>query len=721
MADGTGSGLFPHHAAELKASGVSDDVINARGYRSADKKTQLAQRGFTSTQQLVPAIVLPLYGPTGELAGYQAKPDTPRVSTKSGKPIKYETPGGSRPALDVHPFARPHIGDPNRPLFIVEGVKKGDALVTHGLCAIALSGVWSWRGRNDADGLTALAEWEYIALKNRRGIIVFDSDVSTKAPVHEAMRRLRAFLEHRGASVEIVYLPAGEGGTKVGVDDFLVAGNSVDDLLALATSELRPPPEVAEAERERQEQEAAMEAFLADFPDEPGHRLLDDLTTFIRRYIAFPNPYHASVVALWALLTHVYTIFDSTPRLAVVSPEKGSGKTRVLEVLEGIVRVPLRTENMSVAALFRSVENLAPTILLDEIDTVFGAAAVGNEDLRGLINAGHRKGASVFRCVGDSQEVVSFAVFAPVALAGIGRLPDTIADRSIFIRLRRRAPGEKVEPFRFRKATPLAHALRDRCQAWAIRHAGALADTEPDMPAGVNDRPADVWEPLFAVADAAGGVWPKKARDAAADLLGSSKEDDDQSLGARLLADIHGVFKEANHPERMSSKSLVEALKEHEDGFWDDQDPRLTQSRLASLLKGYGIKSKSIRFGTKVPRGYERSWFFDAWARYLSPPPTCCATPATPPQNHPSPAETSVASPNGVAAHGATPDDGCTLGHNTDTNRYKQKSRSEAEKGSVAPVAQQQRGSKTRAWVSHVDDVIIRRPGQVDDADGTPS
>jgi 3'-phosphoadenosine 5'-phosphosulfate sulfotransferase len=127
---------------------------------------------------------------------YQYRPDQPRI--KDGKPVKYETPGGARMAFDVHPFAREMLGDPFVPLFITEGVKKGDAIVTHGYCAIALLGVWNWRGRNERGGLTALPEWEYVALNNGREVyIVFDSDIMLKLEVYRAMLRLKKFLEER--------------------------------------------------------------------------------------------------------------------------------------------------------------------------------------------------------------------------------------------------------------------------------------------------------------------------------------------------------------------------------------------------------------------------------------------------------------------------------------------------------------------------------------------
>jgi hypothetical protein len=238
--------LAEHHKKMLlEESGIAWDVAEARGYRTIEKKVELKTLGFSDSQRNTPGLLIPVYSPTGEIATYQFRPDQPRIGN-DGKPVKYETPSGTRMVLDVHPSARERLGDPSVPLFITEGVKKGDALVSRGLCTVTLLGVWSWRGRNGDGGLTALAEWECLALNGREVYIVFDSDIMLKLGVYRAMVRLKAFLEGRGAAVRIVYLPPGEGATKQGVDDFFVAGNTVDALLSFATTELKEPPDSEE-------------------------------------------------------------------------------------------------------------------------------------------------------------------------------------------------------------------------------------------------------------------------------------------------------------------------------------------------------------------------------------------------------------------------------------------------------------------------------------------
>src|SRR5215213_5468702 len=189
--------LAEHHKKMLlEESGINPEVVEARGYRTIEKKVELKTLGFSDSQCNTPGLLIPVYSPTGEIATYQFRPDQPRIG-KNGKSVKYETPSGTRMVLDVHPFAREKLGDPSVPLFITEGIKKGDALVSQDLCAIALVGVWNWRGTNEYGGKTALPEWEHVALNDRQVYIVFDSDVMLKPQVYAALARLKPFLEGR--------------------------------------------------------------------------------------------------------------------------------------------------------------------------------------------------------------------------------------------------------------------------------------------------------------------------------------------------------------------------------------------------------------------------------------------------------------------------------------------------------------------------------------------
>ena len=231
--------LSPEHRESLlRGSSIAEEVVKARGYRTVNNRAELRRLGFSDTQARTPSLLIPVWGVDGEIVAYQIRADTPRIS--KGKAVKYETPQGSKMVLDIHPSSRSQLGDHGAPLFVTEGIKKGDTLTSRGCCAVALLGVWNWRGSNESGGKTLLPDWESVALNGRRTYIVFDSDVMLKAGVHAALARLKPLLEHRGADVALIYLPSGYGGSKQGVDDFLASGHTIDDLLALATIELRP-------------------------------------------------------------------------------------------------------------------------------------------------------------------------------------------------------------------------------------------------------------------------------------------------------------------------------------------------------------------------------------------------------------------------------------------------------------------------------------------------
>jgi len=235
--------LLPHHRDALEiASAIAPEVIAERGYFSATRKSELRELGFGPSQQLVPSLVIPVIGPSGQIATYQHRPDRPRI--RGGKPVKYETPHGTNMRLDVPPGAGAHLGNPDMPLLVTEGCRKADAAVSRGACCVALLGVWNWRGTNEHGGKTALSEWDEIALNGRQVYVCFDSDAMRKPEVHAALARLSGFLKQRGANVSLIYLPCGEGGAKVGLDDFFACDPSrgLDDLLVYATNELRAVP-----------------------------------------------------------------------------------------------------------------------------------------------------------------------------------------------------------------------------------------------------------------------------------------------------------------------------------------------------------------------------------------------------------------------------------------------------------------------------------------------
>lgn len=347
--------------------------------------------------------------------------------------------------------------------------------------------------------------------------------------------------------------------------------------------------------------------------------LLDDVFDFIGQFVAFPSSAAMTAVVLWTAHSHAVNAFDSTPRLALLSPEPGSGKTRVLEVLELLVPRPMHVLSASVAAIFRSIEAKQPTLLFDEVDSIFGRHGKGDdaEDLRGLLNAGHRSGATVPRCVGANHDVRMFPVFAPVALAGLGDLPDTLMTRSVVVRMRRRRADETVRPFRRRLAEPQGFGLRDRLSAWMSSIENDLAGAWPDMPNGITDRPADVWEALLAVADAAGGDWPTRARDACVELCKVSVSRE-ASLGIRLLTDLRAIFA---GEAMLFTSTILERLHALEEAPWSDLRGKPLDARgLAHRLGQYEVESGTVRVGEATAKGYKAEDLFDVWQRYTLPP-----------------------------------------------------------------------------------------------------
>jgi len=265
--------------------------------------------------------------------------------------------------------------------------------------------------------------------------------------------------------------------------------------------------------------------------------------------------------------------------------------------------------------LFRIIEKLQPTILVDESDTIFGDKASDHEDLRGLIDAGHRKGVPFIRCHGQDMEPKAFNTFAPVALAGIGNLPATILDRSVIINLRRKSASEVVKPFRLTGDTVAkkrAAVITQRLAQWAE----TMKILEPMMPDGISDRSADVWEPLIAIADGGGDVWSKDGRDACRVMSGEWAIEDGNDPSLQLLRDLRAVFGEST---RMATHSILLALMALPESPWQDigYGQGLSNVTLAGLLKAYGVKPKSYRNGEKTERGYYRAMFTDLWVRYL--------------------------------------------------------------------------------------------------------
>jgi hypothetical protein len=365
-----------------------------------------------------------------------------------------------------------------------------------------------------------------------------------------------------------------------------------------------------------------------------GEQLLAELAAFARTYVVLSEA-QGVAVALWIVHSHAFDAADATPYLSVTSAEKESGKTRLLETLELLVARPWLTGRVTAAVLARKVDAEKPTLLLDESDASFNGEKEYAETLRGMLNTGHRRGGSSSLCVGQGANITyaDLSTFCPKAIAGIGDLPDTVASRSIAIRLKRKAPDERVERFRRREAEEVAEPLFGWLASWSEHHVDELAGARPELPeAQLSDRACDCWEPLFAIADLAGGDWPQRARAAAVEMAARGRENGD-SVRVRLLADCRTVFDEKRTDE-LTTANLLDALREIEEAPWSEwgrERKPLSAKALASLLRPLEIGPRKWRDDAdKTVRGYREGDFHDAWTRYL----TAQAPQAPQPSNH---------------------------------------------------------------------------------------
>lgn len=537
---------------------------------------------------------------------------------------------------------------------------------------------------------------DWILWTGRDALVALDGDTRGNASVGAALRALARELAGRGANVRIAEIPFAAG-KKGGPDDVIeqcgddaalamldaarpwpecaataaeaavsavegmdAAKRRTADLPTAEIGEVGDPakrarligrlaalkiPGVARADLERliaghrTEAEAARTAAAASARRGrllglrvDGAALLDALARLLRTFV-IESAAQADVESLWLVHGYALDAAEYTPYLHITAPEKRCGKSRLLEVLELLAARPWRCDRTTAAALLRSVERDSPTLLLDEWDSARGSGEEYAEAMRGLLNSGFRRGGAYRLCVGEDREPHDFPTFCPKAIAGIGKLPDTVADRSITIALRRKAPNETVKPFRRRDVEPEAAPLRELCEAWALQAAERLRAHRPVLPAELNDRQADICEPLLAVADLAGGEWPERARKALVELCTGEAAADD-SIGVKLLADCRLVLDGKDHAvpgadapspssvERISSRELAERLGAMEQRPWAEWGrgaKPITAPQVARLLGRHGIVPRNIRDGKDVFKGYLAADFTDAWARYLPP------------------------------------------------------------------------------------------------------
>jgi putative DNA primase/helicase len=346
-----------------------------------------------------------------------------------------------------------------------------------------------------------------------------------------------------------------------------------------------------------------------------GAELLDGLAAAVKRYVVC-SEHQRNAVALWVI--HAYTIdaFQVSPILSITSATKRCGKTTLIDVLKSLVSKPKMASNMTPAVLFRSIEMHQPCLLLDEADTL---KLSDHHELRGMLNAGHlRSGAVVMRTVGDDYEPREFTVWCPKAVACIGSLPDVLVDRSLVIDLKRKPSGAGTERMRRADLTPggVNEDLRRQAARWSADHLDVLRDYRPAIPEGLNDREADNWEPLLAIADLAGGEWPEKAREAARVL--SDAAEGTEEITVTLLRDLAAIFAEIADGFMPTQDILDElnGLDERPWSTWRRGQP-LNANTLAKLLKPFGLHPDQVRYGKDVVRGYTPADFGEVFRVYL--------------------------------------------------------------------------------------------------------
>lgn len=519
--------------------------------------------------------------------------------------------GDKRPLYGLHVVQ--HAVEHGEPVHITEGEKKAHLLRDLGLHATCADG---------GSGQQFTPEHAESLRGAKRVVVWADNDPPGRRYAQQVAQRVRE------AGVEDVRLVLPDVPEGQGVDDWLAARASKSpderraELLALVEAAPVWQPETSQTERPKPDRRRSKgepeggRAIQFNDPEpwpEPvdGAALLNKVAGAIRRFVWVAED-AVVAAALWVAMTYLMDHVEASPRLLLKSPTRECGKSRFLSVLAALVRWPVPASSTTPAALFRVVERYGPTLLLDEADNL---ALKDNPDLRAVLNSGHTRGtAFVLRTIGETHEPAQFSTWAAIALASIGRVPDTVSSRSIVVNMERKPPNERLDRHRESRLVTELEPLRQRLARWAADHGPALGD--PDLPGFLDGRDADNWTPLLSIADAAGGDWPERARKVAAAFVGAHDEQDE---GSMLLADLRDLFAERD-VDRLSSEDMVQWLNAREDRPWPDSGggKGLTKTRLARLLGRFGIIPGTIRLQDgRTPKGYYRDQFEGAWRQYL--------------------------------------------------------------------------------------------------------
>lgn len=543
--------LERHYREHILGSGIDLEVAKKRGYRSVLGETELKELEFARVQRRAPGLLIPVYSPDGNMAFHQFRPDNPRLDVKD-KPIKYETPSGAGMRLDVHPRCREDLKDPSKRIFVVEGIKKEDSLISRAECAIGLLGVWNFKGKNEFGGTTFLADWDYVALKGRLVYIVFDSDLMTKPEVRQALERLTEHLRRKGGKVFHIYLPS-PNGEKVGVDDYLAQGYMISELLALARE---PDPGLRVQTDSKKLQKTLATTFLhngewlveltnnresisfllfnsttgelaknAEVQLEDGtllvvpernliernivllpsgveeyrneNELFHEIRGFVNRYVEFGD--FLDIVGLYVLLSWLFDRFTELPYLRFMG-DYGTGKSRALIVVGSICYKPFFTFGAStVSPIFRLLDAFKGTLVLDEGD--HRDSGMWNELVK-ILNTGFQANIPLLRTEGDRRrEVRAYHVFGPKLIATRRPFHDDALESRCLTNIMppgaRRADIPINLPKRFYEE---AESLRNKLLLFRLKNYTNVGIDESVYIPSIEDRLNQVFLPLFSIA-----------------------------------------------------------------------------------------------------------------------------------------------------------------------------------------------------------------------------
>jgi len=589
--------LHPLHVEDLRRSGLADatiEMMRVSSVRPADIN-KLCLGGLPGVESV---LEFPYPG-VADFSRYKLFPAL-------GNMKYFQTKDTGSHLYILSSVARV-LGDFNRKLYFVEGEKKTAAALQAGLSAIGISGIWNWKAKDTWKGTQEL---QSIPFADREVEIVPDSDTWARDDLQQAVYAFAKYLEFRGAKVSVCLIPQPTD-SKVGLDDYLL-NRAAEDFHSLKRINLKHPAlsqhkEWYESWKDKHEVKTADDGLqgkpviLADI--EPwtdpvdGPAMLIELCRVIRRYVVMKTE-DVVAVALWCVHAHVIDAFAISPFLNLVSPQSQCGKTTAMTIVARLVPRPVLSGNMSPSSVFRSIEKYKPSFLIDEADSFEKI----NEELRGLLNSSHlRDSATVIRTIGDEHEPRLFSTWCPKAVALIGRLPETLDNRSIVIEMRRRNQDEYCERFSSIEPHPELDTLARKVARWATDNFDAIRRAAPRAPEGIDLRIYDNWMPLLSIADVAGGEWPRWVRIAAA--VFAARNIDPPSIKVELLKDIWEVMGER---DQMTSEDLVKALGDMADRPWPTwkYGKPITQIQVSRLLKGFGIRPQNIRIGDKVPKGY---------------------------------------------------------------------------------------------------------------------